>query len=234
MLKVYGIEHICYLLITTIPLVLLMILLKLKIKTDKEKRIMFMILGIIDIISVTINRIAHVVSNGNFIYIIPDSFCGMSGLILGIGLVFFKKDNILLHAIWLIGLTGMIATYAYPDFLEKSSSIFDFLTLTSLWHHTVTLFNLIAIFLFKYIRLTYKKAWIQIPGVIIFIALGYFLIYVCGVKSAFYLNTPAVKGTNLFFYVMYPIYLFVYALVLFLAYLYERKHNVKMENIKES
>ena len=235
MLKVYGVEHLVYVLVTTIPLAILMVLLKLKVKSDKDQRIMFMILGIIGMISVTLNRIAQFIDEDyNIFYLIPDSFCGMSGLVLGIGLTFFKKDNIVLHAVWLIALIGMISTYAYPDFIEKSDSLFRFATITSFWHHTVTLFNLIAIFIFNYVHLTYKKAWVQIPGVILYIALGYFLIYVGGVKSAFYLNTPAIKGTPLNFYIMYPMYVVVYASVLLLLELYRKKHINQELIIKEA
>ena len=234
MLKVYGIEHIIYLLATTIPLALIMVLLKFKIKSDKSQRIMFMILGIIDILSVTLNRIAYTLDENSWFYIIPDSFCGMSGLVLGIGLTFFKKDNLVLHAVWLIALVGMIATYAYPDFLESSNSIFKFTTITSFWHHTVTLFNLIAIFLFKYMSITYKKAWVQIPGTIVYISIGLFLLFVGHVDGAFYLNQPAIKGTVLYFNAMFPMYLAVYGIILFLVEFSRRKHKKEELVLKEA
>lgn len=234
MLKIYGIEHILYLVIVITMLSMLMVLLKFKIKSDKSQRLMFMILGIIDIISVLINRIALSIESNNYFMLIPDSFCGMSGLVLGIGLAFFKKNNIVLHAVWFIAFLGMVITLAHPDFITKSDSLFYFPTITSLWHHTVTLFNLIAIFLFKYISLNYKKAWVQIPGTIIYIGIGFFLVFVGNVHEAYYLYVPAVKGTFLYFHYMYPMYLAVYALIFFGVELYRKKHKEKDGVISEA
>lgn len=230
MLKPWGIEHILYLLVCILILVPLAIVLKLKLKNDKQIEIMFKILGLIGLIAIICTRISLSIDENNFLYLIPDSFCGMTSFSASIALLFFKKNNNILHAVWLIGLAGMTSSIMYPDFLYHSNNIFNFSTITCLLHHTITLFNLIMVFVFKYLTLTYKKAWTQLVGGIIYIGLGFFLIFVCNIKGAYYIFVPAVKNTKLYFAAMLPIYIGVYVLVLFLVELYRYKKSKKENN----
>ena len=233
MIKVFGIEHFSYLIVVFSSLSILMFILKKSIKTDKQIRIMFMILGIIDIISVMVNRVTLVYRHNNWFYIIPDSFCGLSGLMVGISLTFFKKDNYILHTFWLLGLVGVSITHIYPEFIEEGDSLFYPTTITSFWHHSVTLFNLISVFLFKYIHITYKKSLGQL-GIIPMYLLGLFLVYVGNVKEAFFIAVPAIKGTFLYFHTMLPIYLTVYLLVLILIEYVRVKHNANELEFKKA
>ncbi|MBR4496176.1 MAG: hypothetical protein IKP12_03495, partial [Acholeplasmatales bacterium] len=105
-MKVFGLEHILYLLISIILLTITTIILKKKIKDDKKIEIMFRIIGIIGLIVIILNRIAISIRDNNFFLLIPDSYCGMTSLLTSISLLFFKKDNILLHGLWLIAIIG--------------------------------------------------------------------------------------------------------------------------------
>lgn len=232
MLKPWGIEHILYLIVSFVVLTTLAIVLKLKLKNDKQIRIMFRVLGLIGLIAIICTRISLSLDENNFLYLIPDSFCGMTSLATSIALLFFKKNNNILHAVWLIGFAGMISSLMYPDFLYHSTNIFYFSTITCLLHHTITLFNLIMVFIFKYLTLTYKKAWTQLVGGIIYIGIGFFLIFVCNIKGAFYIFVPAVKNTKLYFAALLPIYVGIYVLILFLVEFYRYKKNKKENNIE--
>ncbi len=235
MLKPWGIEHILYLIVCIILLTTIGIILKKKIKTDKQIEIMFKILGIIGLIAIICTRISLSLDENNFLYLIPDSFCGMTSFLTSLALIFLKKDNLVLHAVWLIGLVGMTTSLLYPDFLIKTTNIFYFSTITCLLHHTITLFNIIMVFVFKYLTITYKKAWTQLVGGIFYIGLGFFLIYVCNIKGAFYIMVPAVKNTKTYFAALLPIYVFVYisllAIIEFVRYK-KRNKNIELDENK--
>lgn len=230
MQKPWGLQHIIYLLVCAIILIPLAIILKKKLKTDKQIEIMFKILGLIGLAAIICTRISLSLDENNWLYLIPDSFCGMTSFATSIALLFFKKNNNILHAVWLIGLVGMTTSLLYPDFLHKTTNILYFSTITCLLHHTISLFNLIMVFIFKYLTLTYKKSWTQIVGGVIYIGLGFFLIFVCKIRGAFYILIPAIKNTNLYFAVLLPIYIFVYILIIFLVEFIRYKKN-KKENL---
>lgn len=217
MQKPWGMQHIIYLIVCAIILIPLAIILKKKLKTDKQIEIMFKILGVFGLIAVICARISYALEENNFLYLIPNSFCALTTFILSISLIFLKKNNLILHTVWLIGLTGMTTSLLYPDFIAKTTNILYFGPITGLLHHTISLFNLILIFVFKYVTLTYKKSWTQLVGGAFYIGLGLILIYACGMKDSFYILVPAIKNTKLYFAAMLPIYVFVYILVIFLV-----------------
>ena len=232
MLKPWGIEHIIYLIVCACILIPLGIILKKKMNTDKKIEIMFRVLGLIGLVAIICTRIAISLDENNFIYLIPDSFCSMTSFLTSIALLFFKKDNLILHAVWLIGLIGMTTSVIYPDFLYETTTLFNFSTMTCLLHHTITLFNLIMVFVFKYLSLTYKKSWTQLVGGVLYIGLGFILIYAFNIKGAFYIMVPAIKNTKLYFAVMLPMYVFLYTLIIFLVEFYRYKKINKNNDIE--
>lgn len=223
MLETWGIEHILYLVICIAILVPLMIILKKKLKDDKQIEIMFRIIGLLGLIVIILNRISSALEENNAWLLIPSSFCGMTSFLMAISLSFYKKDNNILQAIWLIGFIGMITTLAYPDFVEDYRNIFEFGCITSFLHHTITLYALISIFVFKYVNLTIKKSWLQLPFGAVYIGTGFFLIFVCKIDHAFYLFNPAVPDTPLYFAVMLPIYVSVYVISMIIIELVNKK-----------
>ncbi len=228
MLEIWGLEHILYLIICAVILIPLMIILKLKLKNDNQIEIMFRLIGLIGLIVIILNRIATALEENWGFYLIPSSFCGMSSFLMAISLLFYKKNNNILQAIWLITLIGMITTLAYPDFVESYRSIFELGCITSFLHHTITFYALISVFVFKYVDLTIKKSWLQIPFGIVYIGTGFFLIFVCQVDHAFYLFNPAISGTPLYFIVMLPIYITVYFISMLIIEL-NRKKKAKQD-----
>ncbi len=234
MLKPWGIEHILYLIICAIILSITAIILKKKINNDKQIEIMFKILGFIGLVAIILTRISLSIDENNYFYLIPDSYCGITSFLTSISLLFFKKNNIILHAVWLIGLVGMSASLLYPNFLSKTPNIFYFSTITCLLHHTITLFNIIMVFIFKYLTLTYKKAWTQIVFGSGYVLLAFFLIYVCGIKEALNIFVPVVNNTKLYFAAMLPMYVVVYVVLIFIIEFirYKNNKNLNIENNK--
>ena len=227
-IKVFGLEHLSYVIISTIILVIVGIILKLKIKDEKSINIMFHIFGLIGFIVIIICRIATCFQHNNVLYMIPDSFCALASLITSIGLLFLKKDNILLHGTWLIVIAGGILATLMPDYLNDGPTIFYLPTFLTLIHHSLSLFFIIMAFIYKYIRLSIKKIWIQPVMISLCIALGYLVIALYNSPYAFYINKPAIDGTILYAPLLYTIYFIVYLIIILIVELY-RKHKLKTE-----
>ena len=227
-MKIFGIEHILYLLISLIYFTIISILLKKYIKDENKINIMFKIIGLIGLILIILNRIALSIRDNNFILLIPDSYCGMTSLLISISLLFFKKDNYILHALWLIGIIGDLLSIIYPGFISNSPSIFYFPTITSFLHHTYTLFSIILIFIFKYINLDLKKSWVQIIAFIFYIIIGLILVYGFNINEAYYIKEPILKNTPLNIWLLLPIYTIIYLSIMIPLTIYKRnKRNTQ-------
>lgn len=229
--KLYGIEHITYLITAFVLGVAIFFLCKRLCKTEKQQEIMFRVLGAVGLTCIIINRIflAYIKYRYNLWWLIPDSFCGMTSLMLSISLLFFRKDNYLLHGVWLLCIVGMTITNFYPDFIGQNESFFYLPTISGLLHHTVSLFNIIMVFAFKYVHLTYKKSWVQPILIGTYLLTGVFLIYVARFSDAYYFFKPAVPGTPLYMWLMLILYTVVYALIMLIIELVRRHKKPKTE-----
>ena len=228
-MRVFGLEHISYLLISIILLTLSTIILKKKIKDDNKIEIMFRIIGLIGLIVIILNRIAISLRDNNFALLIPDSYCGMTSLLVSIGLLFFKKDNYFLHATWLIAIIGDLVSLIDPGFISNSPSIFYFPTITSFLHHTITLYSTIMIFIFKYIHLDIKKAYVQLIALVFYLSAGLLLIYGFRLNDAYYINEAIIKNTVLNTWVMLPIYAIIYLSIMFIVNYLNEKNIIENE-----
>lgn len=229
-MKVFGLEHILYLLISILLLTITTIILKKKIKDDKKIEIMFRIIGLIGLIVIILNRIAISIRDNNFILLIPDSYCGMTSLLTSIALLFFKKDNILLHGLWLIAIIGDLVSIIDPGFISKDHSIFYFPVITSFFHHTITLYAIILVFIFKYINLTINKAYIQLIMLLIYLSIGLIEIYGFKLHDAYYINEPILKNTFLTTWGMIPIYTLIYLIIMFIVGYFNRQNKKNESN----
>lgn len=230
--KLYGIEHILYLVIVVVIGAVALILLKKFVKTDKQQEIMFRILGGVGLAAVILNRmsLAFIKYAINLWQLIPDSYCGMTSLLLSISLLFFKKDNIILHGVWLVCIAGTIATHVYPDFLGQDLSFFYLPTISGLFHHSISLFNIITVLTFGYMRLTIKKSYAQAFAISIYLLTGLFLIYVAKFDDAFSIKTPVVEGTPLYMWLLMIIYTSVYFAIMVTIELIRRHKQKKATN----
>ena len=230
--KLFEIEHILYLTISSLILIPLGIILKLKVKKEEHIVLMFRIIGLIGLIIIILNRIfIGSMLRGNMVYLIPDSFCGMTSFLVAIGLLFFKRDNALLHMTWLLALVGDTLSLIIPDYLADGPVILYLPTITSLIHHSYTLFSVIMIFLFNYITLSIKKAWTQALMGAIYLGTGLILVHGIRIPDAFFINNPAIKGSPLIVWVMLPIYLVVYFIIILIVELIRKKRNAQLNDL---
>ena len=224
-LSVFGSVHIIYLLITLPISFLGLFFAKKYAKTEKSQAIVLKSIAILELIWIVINRLSQVFRYGlvRWEQIIPDSFCGMTSLVLSLAVLFGKKDNPVYHFTWFLGLIGALITIFYPTFLNQSSSVFYMPTISGLLHHSFTLVMVVALFLFNQINVTYKKWYCTIFGFTAYLTVGAFQMAVFKFSDSFHIVEPMLSDTPLTVWVIAPIYLSAYAIILAIFELIKRK-----------
>ena len=228
-LNVFGSVHIIYLLIT-LPLSFVgLFLAKKYARSEKSQRIVLKSIAVLLLIWILINRLSQVFrySNVRWDQIIPDSFCGMTSLALALAVLFGKKDNVAYHFLWLLGLAGSVITIFNPTFLDQGPSVFYLPTISGLLHHSVCLVMVCALLLFNQIHITYKKWYCTLFGFTSYLTLGAFQMAVFGYSDSYHIAEPILSNTPLTAWVMAPIYIVCYALILLVIELARKYKKVK-------
>jgi len=215
-LNVFGGVHILYLLITLPLSAAGLYIAKKYAKTEKAQEITLKSIAAMLFVWILINRLSQVFrySDVRWEQIIPDSFCGMTSLVLSLAVLFGKKDNAVYHFVWSLGLVGSIITVFYPTFLAQGPTIFYLPTISGLLHHSLTLVMIIALFLFGHIHVTYKRWYCTFFGFTSYLTLGAFQMAVFGFSDSFHIAEPMLEGTPLTAWVIAPIYAVGYAIAL--------------------
>lgn len=229
-LEVFGLVHIIYLLITLPISFLGLFFAKKYAKTEKSQTIILKSIALLQFIWIVINRLSQVFRYGlvRWEQIIPDSFCGMTSLVLSLAVLFGKKDNPIYHFTWFLGLIGAVITIFYPTFLSQGPTVFYLPTISGLLHHSITLVMVVALFLFNQINVTYKKWYCTIFGFTAYLTVGAFQMAVFGFSDSFHIVEPMLSGTPLTVWVVAPIYLSAYAIILAVFELIRRKFIKKV------
>lgn len=215
-LNVFGNTHLIYLAITLPLSVFGLYLAKKYAKTEKAQNVVLKSIAAMLFIWIIINRLSQVYrySDVRWEQIIPDSFCGMTSLVLSLAVLFGKKDNPVYHFVWSLGLVGALITIFYPTFLDQGPSIFYLPTISGLLHHSITLVMVAALFLFGQIYVTYKRWYCTLFGFTAYLTVGAFQMAVFGFTDSFHIVEPMLDGTPLTAWVIAPIYAVCYAAVL--------------------
>ena len=227
--QLFGIEHILYIVISTMLGAGGLLAAKKWAKTEKTQMYVLKGLALALFISIMANRISQVFryETVRWYCIIPDSFCGMTSLVLSLAVLFGKKDNNVLHFVWLLGLFGGISTVIYASFVDQHSSFFYIPTISGLLHHSFCAILVIAVLMFKYMDITYKKWYCTLFGFTSYLTVGAFLMHVFGMSDAFHIAEPLLSGTPLTAWVMAPMYAASYAIILFTVEFFKRKKQAK-------
>lgn len=215
--QLFGIEHILYIIISTIVGSAILILSYKYAQGEKERTFVLKGLALLLFIAIMTNRLSQVFCWGSPDYkeIIPESFCGMTSLVLSLAVLFGKKDNNVLHFVWLLGLFGGIATVIYATFLPQGATIFFLPTISGLLHHSLSATLVVALLMFKQIDITYKKWYCTFFGFTCYLTLGAFLMQTFDLSDAFHIAEPLLPNTPLTAWVMAPMYAAAYAAILF-------------------
>lgn len=230
---VYGPEHITYIIISLAVAAAAIFCSVKYIKTEKaEKIFLYSAAGILFAIIVA-NRLTLVFEHGNvdWLKMLPDTFCSASSYVLPLAIVFGKRDNNVLHFIWLIALAGGTITTFYPDFIGQNPSFLYPPTILGMMHHTVAAIIVIILIIKQYVNLTYKKWYCTLFGFTSYFAYGEFLMCVLSYGNPFYMTGPALPNTPFTAWVIAPIYVAVYALILLAVELVRRKKLNSARNL---
>ena len=230
--QLFGIEHILYILISTTITVVSLILAKKYAKSEKSQTIFLKAIAVCLFVSILTNRLSQVFryDDVRWYLIIPDSFCGMTSLVLSLAVLFGKRNNDVLHFVWLLGLFGGISTTIYASYIGQSDSVFYLPTISGLLHHSFSTFMVIALLLFNQIEITYKKWHCTLFGFTSYLTVGAFLMHTFNMSDAFHIAEPLIPNTPLTCWVMAPMYAIGYAILLFaIEFLRNRKTKVVKE-----
>ena len=232
-LKVFGLVHFIYLAITISLSVIGLFCAKKFAKSEKTQNIILKSIAGMLFVWIVINRLSQVFRYAEVRWeqIIPDSFCGMTSLVLSLAVLFGKKDNNVLHFTWFLALVGAVITIAYPTFIGQGDSIFYLPTISGLLHHSLALVMVIALLLFGQIHITYKKWYCSLFGFTTYFTVGAFQMSVFGLNDSFHIVEPMLSGTQLTAWVIAPIYIVGYSAVLLSIELI-RKYKIKKINNK--
>lgn len=225
--ELFGIEHILYIIISAISAVAVLLLARRLAVNERSQGLFLKLLALLLFAAITANRLSQVFRYGapQWFRIIPDSFCGMTSLVLSLAVIFGKKDNAALHFVWLPGLFGGISTVIYATFVGQGPSIFYLPTISGLLHHSISATLVVALFMFGQIRITYKKWYYSLFGFTSYLTLGAFLMQTFDLSDAFHIAEPLLPGTPLTVWVMAPMYAAAYALILLVVEIINKKRN---------
>lgn len=223
--QLFGIEHILYIVISAVLGGLALLIAKRFAKTDKSQTIIMKVLAALLFVSIMANRLSQVFryEDVHWYWIIPDSICGMTSLVFSLSVLLGRKDNGVLHAMWLVALFGGISTVVYASFLDQGASIFYLPTFSGLLHHSFSAMLVTAMFLFKWINITYRK-WYWTPiGFMFYVTVGAFLMQTFHMSDAMHIAEPLLPDTPLTIWVMMPMYAVAYGLILLIAEIVQKK-----------
>ena len=164
--QVFGKEHLIYIAVSLVLATLVAVLAKRFAKDERRAVMVIKASALILFIIIFVNRLVLVFEfeTVNWCKLIPDSFCSASSYALSLALLFGKKDNNVLHFIWLIALAGGVITTFYPDFIGQHPSFMYPSTILGMMHHTWSAIVIILVFLMDYLHLTYKKWYCTLFG----------------------------------------------------------------------
>ena len=227
-LKVFGKVHLIYLAISLVVSFAILFCAKKFAKSEKSQKIVLKSIAAMLFIWILVNRLSQVFRYNNVRWeqIIPDSFCGMTSLVLSLAVLFGKKDNNVLHFTWFLALIGDIITIAYPTFLNQGPTVFYLPTISGLLHHSISLIMVIALLLFKQINITYRKWYCTLFGFTAYLTMGAFQMSVFGFSDAFHIVEPMLEGTPLTVWFVAPIYIVGYSIVVLIIEMV-RKYKLK-------
>ena len=227
-LNVFGAVHWIYLLIT-IPLSIVGLFCAKKFaKSEKSQKIVLKSIAGMLLVWILINRLSQVFRYGlvRWEQIIPDSFCGLTSLVLSLAVLLGKKDNVVLHFTWFLALIGATITIFYPTFLNQGPSVFYLPTISGLLHHSFSLVMVVALLLFNQIHITYKKWYCSLFGFAMYFTVGAFQMSVFGFVDAFHIVEPLIPDTVLTTWVMAPMYAVGYGFILFIVEILKKKKKI--------
>ena len=223
--QVFGMEHLIYITVSIVTALVVCLLTACFAKSEKAQNAVMRFAGGLLFVIIFANRLALVFEyeEANWLKLITDSFFSTSSYVLALALIFGKRNNAVLHFVWLISLAGgAIATF-YPNFIGQHPSFLYPPTILGMMHHTWSAIVVVLLFICNYLHLTYRKWYCTAIGFGAYLLLGAFLMFVLDYSNPFYMAEPALDGTIFTVWAIAPIYMAAYALILWIVELVRRR-----------
>ena len=125
-------------------------------------------------------------------------------------------------------------TTFFPNFLGQNLSFMYLPTISGLVHHTLSVLVVVILFITKHLNLTYKKWYCTVFGFACYFAFGAFLIGALGYGDAFHIRTPILSGTPLTAWIMAPLYVVIYGVVVLIVEIIRKKKSTTKEKKEEN
>lgn len=200
--KLYGTEHIVYIVCALAVTVAVVLTVRFCAKTDKQKTIALKIIAGVLLVFLVMNRVSLAVWKKNALQLLPNSYCGMTSLLLAVAVLAGKPHNKLYDFLFYIELVGGTATIFYPNFLSQYDTFWFLPTVSGLLHHTVGLLLCILLAVCGWFRPSLKR-WKMFPiGLSVYTLYGLFLLDVCKIPETMQIDTPIIPNTPLYWWFM--------------------------------
>ena len=199
-MELYSTEHIVFIVLTFVCLAAAILVFRLALKTDRARDIFIRCLGGLLAVSLIINRISLVIWNEKGFGVrnlIPNTYCGMTGLLLGLFAAFGKRDMKAFHFLVYVEIFGAIAAIFFPNFLDQDPSFFYMPTITGMNHHACGLILSVILILGRWFEPSFKRWYVFPIGISIYTLFGLFLIDPLGMTGSMCVDEPFVAGTPL-------------------------------------
>lgn len=195
--KLYGTEHIVYIVLFFVVAAAIVLVTQFALKTEKHKTIMIKSVAGVLLVMTLYNRISLAVWHDNAVWLLPNSYCGMSSLLLSVCVLLGKPKNKMYDFLFWLESVGGIACVFYPYFLGQGDSIFFSPTISGLLHHSFGFILCVLLVQCKWFSPSLKR-WKMFPiGMCAYTVYGLFLLDVCKMPEAMQIDAPLVAGTPL-------------------------------------
>ncbi|MBD5632260.1 MAG: hypothetical protein HDP34_03410 [Clostridia bacterium] len=200
--KVFGWQHLVYLAIFIAVSAGAIVAIKLKVKSEKTLDIIIKSLGGALLVLLVWNRIAICIHKNNWLMLLPDSFCGVSSLCMGICAIFCKRDALPFHYLVYIAVFGGAANDLFPYYLGQADYFMYPATISGMLHHSLSLDIGLIMLLTGYFKPCLKKLYAFPLGVCFTMVFGIFLVDALKFETAMYIYSPLVGPLT--WYMVFP------------------------------
>ena len=215
----YSKDHIIFLAIFFVLLILTIILVKFVFKTQKQKDIFVRCVGGFLLAWIVANRISLAVWMKDALQLIPNTYCGMTSFLISIFALIGKPHDKMFDFLIYVEIFGGLAAIFYPTFLTQGPSFWFFPTLSGMAHHAVGSILCLVLIMSKWFEPSLKR-WYMLPlGLCAYTIFGLFLLDVLHIKETMYIDLPILPGT----FLKWWFFIIVGSLVaIFIEFIYEK------------
>ncbi len=191
----YKKDHLIFLAVFFVVLASCILILTLGLKTKKQKDIFVKVLGASLLGWIILNRISLAIWKHNALELIPNTYCGMSSLLLGLFTTFGKPNLKIFSFLFYVEIFGGIATLFYSNFLLQGPSFWFFPTFSGMAHHAVGVIVCIILCMCGWFEPSVKRIHYFAIGMCSYTIFGLFLLDALHIPETMHIDSPIIPGT---------------------------------------